>query len=172
MTYKKKNKLSKSQKRALEALFEIKYVDGKPVRQKTDPFEELRKELEPEEDANPADAAKRELYGNLPQAHAKRDRSITARDLNMTLESFNRRRFETKFSTITGFENRYTDYIREGWKFRWDKTTGTISTKEKPEGCKDFYYEDKKLIQFLADEPEIADFVYEVLDKHIKSNCK
>lgn len=165
----KDSKLSKSKERALEALFDIKYVDGKPVRVKVDPLQELRDELEPEEDVNQADVVKSALYADLPKAKAKMDRSITARALNQTLESYNRKRESAiaGFSSITGFENRWQDFMKDEWKFRWDKVNGTLKTVQKPENGFNLEYKSKKLIQFIADEPGAQEFVLKIMQDHM-----
>lgn len=79
-----------------DELFEIKYVDGKPKRVKKDPMAEIKSELEIEKPASDFDATKRQLYNDLPQAEIKKDKSITARSLNATLESYNLNRNKYK----------------------------------------------------------------------------
>ena len=97
----------------------------------------LEDELEPEEDANPFDATKRALYADQPKAKQKMDRSITARDLNMTLESFNRRRNEAQFelARLKMLNAPYcTIYSKDGqWIFRWNFKDATISTMKRPD---------------------------------------
>ena len=171
----KRQKLSKEKKRALEALFDVKYVDGKPVKVKVDPLAELKKELQPDEDENPVDVEKRTLYANLPQAQLKKDRSITARDLNMTVESYNQKRDEIlygiKYSTITGFENRWTKYLfskPKGWEFMWDKVNGVLKTIKKPDDGYNLEYKNKILIQSIADDPKVTKLVEDKIKEHIK----
>jgi hypothetical protein len=48
---------------------------------------EIKKELEPKEERPSSDIEKSTIYLNMPKAQQKRDRSITARDLNSYLES-------------------------------------------------------------------------------------
>ena len=79
---------------------EIHYVDGKPVRKNKDPQKEIKKELNSEEPENMFDDTKRQLYANTPKAELKKDKSITARQLNQTLESYNSIKFRGESANI------------------------------------------------------------------------
>ena len=164
----KKHKLSKEQHRALEALFDVKYVDGKPVKVKVDPLKELRDELEPEEDANPFDATKRALYADQPKAKQKMDRSITARDLNMTLESFNRRRNEARFE-LARLKMPNAPYCAifskdRQWTFQWNFKDATISTMKRPDNGYELTWKNPKFSKF---DENLLPEIYKKLSEHI-----
>ena len=171
MTSKKKNC------RILEELFDIKYVDGKPVRVKKDPLKELKDELEPEEDANPFDATKRELYADLPQAQIKKDRSITARQMNQFLESFNERRsrlIESKFELhqlkMINAPHCYIVYGEKTdgsplWRFKWDYAKSSITTDVKPDNGYNLEWKNSKFSKF---DKNLLPEIYKKLEEHIK----
>lgn len=77
---------------------DIHYIDGKLVRKNKDPQKEIKKELNSEEPENMFDDTKRQLYANTPKAELKKDKSITARQLNQTLESYNSVKFRGESS--------------------------------------------------------------------------
>ena len=157
-----------SKQRKVEDIIDIEYHDGKPIRKKVNDLDELRKELEPEKDANPFDATKAALYGDLPQASIKRDRSITARELNVLAESFMKRRFETSFSMITGNDARWKKYFNKDWEFLWNAVDGVLSTIKKPEYGYSLTLTSPKLkAQSVVDE-EVEKFVKNAIEQHIK----
>ena len=159
-------------------MIDIKYVDGKPVRVKTNELKELRKELKPEEPENTFDTTKRELYAELPQAQAKKDRSITARSLNTMLESFNANR--TKYRNETKFELarlkmpnapycsiyvKAKDSTTPIWAFTWTFADSTIkSTKEPVNGYKLSW----KSLKFSKFDNNLLPAIYKKLEEHIK----
>lgn len=157
-----------SLRRQLEDMIDIKYVDGKPVRVKHNELDELKKELEPEEDANPFDAIKRELYADQPKAKQKMDRSITARDLNVTLESFNRRRNEAQFelARLKMLNAPYcTIYSKDRqWAFQWNFKDATISTKKRPDNGYNLTWKSSKFSKF---DKELLPEIYKKLSEHI-----
>lgn len=157
-----------SLRRQLEDMIDIKYVDGKPVRVKYNELDELKKELEPEEDANPFDAIKRELYANQPKAKQKMDRSITARDLNVTLESFNRRRNEAQFelARLKMLNAPYCAIFSKDrqWTFQWNFKDATISTMKKPDNGYNLTWKSSKFSKF---DEELLPEIYKKLSEHI-----
>lgn len=157
-----------SLRRQLEDMIDIKYVDGKPVRVKHNELDELKKELEPEEDANPFDAIKRELYADQPKAKQKMDRSITARDLNVTLESFNRRRNEAQFelARLKMPNAPYcTIFSKDGqWTFQWNFKDATISTMKRPDNGYNLTWKSSKFSKF---DEELLPEIYKKLSEHI-----
>jgi hypothetical protein len=188
MSYKKQRKADKRAKRqqqkemrikskALEALYDVKYVDGKPVKVKIDPLAELRKELgEPEEPINPADDAKRALYADLPQAHAKRDRSITARDLNMTLESYTKHRNEAGYKEFTSkghltiLDSKDLAVISDPtgeYKFVWDKKKGVVKSSTMPAGKLKMEYTNP---QIKSDTVANRLLIHSLITDHLKRN--
>lgn len=168
-----RKKLIKETQEILESLFDIKYVDGQPVKVKKDPLKELRQELEPTEDANPFDATKRALYADLPQAEIKRDKSMTARELNSTLESVKQRN-ETQF-TLAQLKMLNAPYctIYAGkdltgapeWAFKWNFKDATISTVKKPDNGYDITWKSSKFSKF---DKSLLPEIYKKLEEHIK----
>lgn len=163
---------SKNQKS--EDMIDIEYHDGKPVKKKVNPLEDLQKELEPEKDANPFDATKAALYADQPDAQIKKDRSITARQLNAYVESFNKRRFESKFELYTlKMINAPYCMIRYGekpdgsplWAFKWDFTKSSIISDIKPSDGYNLEWKNPKFSKF---DKNLLPEIYNKLEEHIK----
>lgn len=157
-----------------DSLIEIRYTDGKPHRVKKDPLKEIKDELAPEKPEQIFDDEKRALYGDLPQAGIKRDLSITARSLNQTLESFNKRRLEAKFSlskpkmpnlpyyTITfGISS---DGSPE-WIFKWDFANSKITTVKRPSNGYNIEWTSPKLSKFNE---KLLPEIYKTLENYIR----
>lgn len=137
---------------------EIHYQDGKPIRKKTDPSDEIKKELKIDEPSNMFDDTKRQLYANLPKAQLKKDRSITARQLNQTLESYNKKRTSFKNETTHLFE-------KDGYTFKWLPDEGTLTTIKKPSNGLDLSYISTKL---KGETSQALRLVHQKIDEHIK----
>ena len=157
-----------------EDLIDIEYHDGKQVRKKVDPLKEIKDELTPDKDANPFDATKAALYGDLPQADIKRDRSITARELNALAESFMKRRLESKFKLRTlrmlNAPHCYIVYEENPdgsplWQFKWDFTKSSITSEHKPSDGYSFEWKNPKLAKF---DRSLLPEIYSKLEEHIK----
>lgn len=157
-----------------EDLIDIEYHNGKQVRKKVDPLKEIKDELTPDKDANPFDATKAALYGDLPQADIKRDRSITARELNALAESFMKRRFESKFELRTlRMLNAPHCYIVYGknpdgsplWQFKWEFAKSSIVSDVKPSDGYSFEWKNPKLAKF---DRSLLPEIYSKLEEHIK----
>lgn len=157
-----------------EDLIDIEYHDGKQVRKKVDPLKEIKDELTPDKDANPFDATKAALYRDLPQADIKRDRSITARELNALAESFMKRRFESKFElrTLRMINAPLCEivYGRKSngapeWLFQWVFADSTIRTTVKPSDGYNFEWKNPKLSKF---DQALLPEIYSKLEEHIK----
>lgn len=146
--------------RKSEDTLDIKYVDGKPVKVKNDPVKEIKKELKAEEPVNFADDVKRALYADQPKAKQKMDRSITARDLNQTVESFNKRRNEVKSLNESNTET----FTFKNWSFIWDKVAGTLKTNKKPDNGYNLEYKSPKL---KNDDKKTATFVHLLMIEHM-----
>lgn len=164
---------------AKESLFHMSYKDGKPVKEKEPTeLELIQKELNPDEDKNPADTIKSALYADQPKAKVKMDKSINARMLNQSLESYNKRRTEArqwnesnlKFSSVTGFEDRWKKYtIAGGWEFMHDREAGILKTTKTPDGALKMEYKSTKLKNpqgLNVDEP----FILSKIEDHLKRN--
>ena len=166
---------SKSQKS--EDMIDIEYHDGKPVKKKVNLLKDLQKELEPEKDANPFDATKAALYADQPDAQIKKDRSITARQLNAYVESFNERRnrlIESKFELHTlKMRNAPLCEIVYGhksngapeWLFQWVFADNIIRTTVKPS---DGYNLEWKNPRFSKFDKNLLPEIYNRLEEHIK----
>lgn len=165
----------KSQKS--EDMIDIEYHDGKPVKKKVNLLKDLQKELEPEKDANPFDATKAALYADQPDAQIKKDRSITARQLNAYVESFNERRsrlIESKFELHQlKMINAPCCYIVYGertdgsplWRFKWDYAKSSITTDVKPNNGYNLEWKNPKFSKF---DKNLLPEIYNKLEEHIK----
>lgn len=140
---------------------EIHYINGKPVAKKKDISKEIKKDLKPDVDANPFDSLKRQLYNDLPQSAIKKDRSMTARALNQTLESIKN---ESKIVEIPTKSNDLKIFKCGDWEFKWYTKIGALKSTKKPENGYNLEYNSPNIV---LTKNGASDKVYEIINTHI-----